>query len=345
MDRVLEIGGFAAGYCGRLFVRGGADVVRVDLDARATAWAGQEAMDLYLHAGKRVVGPATPDLVEKLAGAADVVVCEAGSADEIDALGFDAWAAPVKVAITPFGRTGPKRNWHATPSVILAMGGYTQLMGDPQRAPLNLPGHFVEFQTGTLAYTSINACRLADERNTIDLSMLETLMAMSQFTTVRWHCAGEVRSRHGSDFWYVVPSNLFACRDGWVYINVVPSFWDPLTIFLDRPELLLDPRFGDNDARMQNRDALHAIVAGVLRNLPKDEIIARAGECRIPVGVVQSFDDVLDDPHLAYRAFFERLEMDGQSALHSPAVPYRINGEPRRAWSGPSNVAAQEVAW
>ena len=30
MDRVLEIGGFAAGYCGRLFVQGGAEVVRIE---------------------------------------------------------------------------------------------------------------------------------------------------------------------------------------------------------------------------------------------------------------------------------------------------------------------------
>ena len=30
MDRVLEVGGYAAGYCGRLFAQSGHEVVRVE---------------------------------------------------------------------------------------------------------------------------------------------------------------------------------------------------------------------------------------------------------------------------------------------------------------------------
>jgi len=331
MERVLEIGGVAAGYCGRIFVRAGADVVRVEAGMRDPAWVSDTAMDVYLHAGKRSVGQMSAPLLQELAAAADVVVCEASNADAIDALGFDGWSTPLKLAITPFGRTGPKRNWQASANVILAMGGYTQLMGDPGRAPLSLPGHYVEFQTATLGYMALNACQLDGQNNTIDLAMLESLMALSQFTTVRWHCVSEVRSRHGSDFWFVVPSNLFACSDGWVYINVVPNFWDPFTVFINRPELLMDPRFADNDLRMQHRDALHAITAAALADLSKQELVARAEECRIPLGVVQSFDDVLADPHLAARDFFEQVQDSEGVTWRSPGLPFQINRESRRS--------------
>ena len=212
MDRVLEIGGYAAGFCGRLFAQRGFEVVRVESPAAMPAWVSQQAMNLYLHAGKRRLQTTDPGLIAELAARADVVVAEAADADAVDALGIDDWRTPVKVAITPFGRSGPKRNWQATPHVLLAMGGYTNLMGDQGRAPLSLPGHYVEFQSGGFAFAVANACRLGDERNSIDIGMLEVVMALSQFTTVMWHCSGVVRSRHGSDFWSVVPTNLFPVR-------------------------------------------------------------------------------------------------------------------------------------
>ncbi len=328
MDRVLEIGGHAAGYCGRLFAHTGADVVRAqlapELAAPAPAWASEAAMQLYLHAQKRHVAVNNLDLLADLAAAADVLVCEAETAQQLLDYGFDDWDTPVKVAITPFGRSGPKRNWRGPANVILAMGGYTYLMGDADKAPLNLPGHYVEFQTGTLAFASANACRYADVTNVVDLSMLETLMSLSQFTTVRWHCAGEIRTRHGSDFWFVVPSDLFACVDGWVYLNIVPTFWDPLTVFLEKPELLIDERFASNDLRMQHREALHAIVAQVFAPLSKAEISARAEQCRIPLGVVQTLGEVLADPHLAARQFFVELQDQHGHSWQSPGVPFSV---------------------
>ena len=326
MDRVLEIGGYAAGFCGRLFVQRGYDVVRVESPVAPPAWVSRQALDLYLHAGKRRVQTVEPGLIAELAAQADVVVAEAESADAMAALGIDDWPVPVKVAITPFGRTGPKRNWQATPHVLLAMGGYTNLMGDPGRAPLSLPGHYVEFQSGAFAFVAANASRLAAEPASIDIGMLEVVMALSQFTTVMWHCGGVVRSRHGSDFWSVVPTNLFRCADGWVYINIVPTFWDAFAVFLQMPELLVDERFVGNEKRMLNRDALHDLIAQALARQDKAEIQRRAEECRIPLGVVQSFADVLADRHLGERDVWQHIE-GADVSVRSPRPPWRIHGE------------------
>ena len=284
------------------------------------------ANDAFLHAGKRRVAGLAKETIAKLAERADVVVCEAATADAITALGYETWQATVKVALTPFGLTGPKCNWQATPHTLLAMGGYTYLIGDAEQAPLSLPGHYVEFQTGALAHAAANACLLAGTRDNVDISMLETVMSLSQFTTVRWHCAGEIRTRHGSDFWFVVPSELFACTDGWAYVNIVPTFWDAFTVFIDKPELLVDERFATNDLRMDNRDALHAITAEVFAGLSKAELMARAEACRVPLGVVMTLDDVLDDPHLAARHSWEKVELADGSEVKVPASPSRMFG-------------------
>ena len=326
MERVLEIGGYAAAYCGRLFAQAGADVLRIEQGQPPPAWASTAAMDAFLHAGKKRVQLDGAARLGPLAERADIVIVEAPGAAALADMQFDAWPTPVKVAITPFGRTGPKRNWQATPNVLLAMGGYTRIMGDADRAPLTLPGHYLEFQSGAFAYTAANAARLASRSMAFDIGMFEVVMALSQFTTVLWHCAGEIRQRHGSDFWSVAPSNLFRCRDGWVYINIVPAFWESFTVFLDQPELLLDERFGSNGGRMQHRETLHAIVASFMASRTRAEVDARAAECRVPVGVVQTFADVLDDPHLAARGFWQTLPGGECAGLLSPRGGFRIHG-------------------
>jgi len=120
---------------------------------------------------------------------------EADGAAAIKTAGFDDWSAPVRVALTPFGRTGPLCDAPATASTLLALGGYTAIAGDPDRAPLTLPGHYVEFQSGGYAFAAANAARLAGERHAIDIGMLEVIASLSQFTTVLWSCKGEIRQR------------------------------------------------------------------------------------------------------------------------------------------------------
>jgi crotonobetainyl-CoA:carnitine CoA-transferase CaiB-like acyl-CoA transferase len=323
-ERILEIGHFAAGYCGRQFVHAGCDVVRIEPSAPAPGWVSAAASDRFLHAGKQRLTTGDPQLVAELAASAAVVVAEAESADALDALGFDRWTTPVRVAITPFGRTGPKRDWRATPHTLLAMGGYTRLMGDPGRPPLSLPGHYLEFQAGQYAYVAANACRIAGEQNSIDIGMLETLLSLSQFTTVLWHCRREVRSRHGNDFWALCPVNLFRLRDGWAHVNVVPDFWDAFTVFLDRPKLAIDERFTTNERRLAHRDTLNELIAGILIDLTRADAEARAATARVPVGVVKTFDEVLDDPHLAQRRYWQTVvDADGR-AVRSPGPAWRI---------------------
>ena len=182
-DRVLEIGHHAAGYCGKLFAHAGYEVVRVEPSGRAPAWASEQALELFLHAGKRRLRGVDSATLSALADAADVVIVEAAGADALADAGFEDWRTPVRVTITPYGATGPRRNDPATPHTLLAEGGYTYLMGDADRAPLSLPGHYLEFQSGTLAFVAANAARLSGSAARIDIGMLEVVMMMSQFTT------------------------------------------------------------------------------------------------------------------------------------------------------------------
>ncbi len=320
--RVLEFGGLAAGFCGRLFRHGGAEVIRIEgvVPSVTDAWVSQGAVDAFLHAGKQRVAFRGRDQLLELAGSVDVVVAE-GMPEELEALGWDAIDS-IRVAITPFGMTGPRRQWHASASVLLAMGGYTYLMGDPGRAPLTLPGHYTEFQSGQYAYIGTSACLYEGQDHSLDVSMLEVVLSLSQMTTVMWSCNGDVRSRHGSSFGILYPINLFPCADGWFHVNVVPHFWGPFTQMLGRPDLEDDVRFASSRGRIDNKDELDRIIFESLGHRTKAEVQKLGEQARVPTGVLQEIDEVLADPHLAERNVW--CDING---MQSPSLAYRFDGD------------------
>ena len=328
MTRVLELGGFAAGFCGRLFVHAGAEVVRIDgaLTPVTDAWVSERAMDIFLHTGKRRERFTDAAALRRLTADADVVVAE-GMPDALEALGWESLDG-IRVAITPFGMTGPRRQWHASAAVLQAMAGQTYLMGDPGAAPLTLPGHYTEYQSGQYGYIAAAACHHAisksgaSPRRSIDISMLETLLSLSQMTTVMWTCSGRVRMRHGSNYGVLYPANLFPCADGWFHITATARFWGAFTRMLERPELEHDPRFATSPARTENQEALDEIIFEVLGDKTRAEIQRLGEAARVPTGALKDLDEVLADPHLAARDFWRTVD-----GVRVPSLGFRFRDE------------------
>lgn len=343
--RVLELGEqVAAGYCGRLYMQWGADVVRID-----TPQAGDRecdtALDTYLHAGKRRVGldvgtSAGRDLLSRLAARCELLVTDMAPAalDKLDWLSLgEAHHPSVKVSITPFGLSGPYRDWQAHGPVILAMGGYTTLMGDPDRAPLTLPGHYVEYQAAQYAYVASlsafiqqrqtpAATHPAPERQIVEVSLLETVLSLSQMTTVMWTYKGVMRCRHGNDWQNTHPLTLYPCKDGWFAVAAVPTFWEAFTEMIRRPGLKTDARFSTNDQRLANRRELDAIVKDAVADLTMAELLERGQrQCRVPVGTMSDMAELLKDPHLDARQFWQVLvDASGRTlTTPGPAFHYR----------------------
>jgi crotonobetainyl-CoA:carnitine CoA-transferase CaiB-like acyl-CoA transferase len=336
--RVLELGGAAAGYAGRLFVHLGAEVVRLsEPEPDAGTYEGMlaQAQSLYLHGGKQLRRDIGGPLAVATAAAIgdttpfDIVIVESSPA-ELASRNWHEVPAKVRVAITPFGLDGPACDWQATGSVLLAMGGYTALTGDPGRAPLTLPGHYAEYQGGQYAYLTALATwlavrdgRMAAER-TIDVSMWEAVLSLSQFTTVLWTFSRKIRARHGNDWENLAPLSLFPCADGWFVVNIVPNFWKPFTLMLDRPELLLDPRFVTNDSRMVNKKELHQIISETLGHRTMAELLELGQRhARVPTGTALSLQQVLDDEHLRARGAWEVVTTRDGSDVRVPAIPFR----------------------
>ncbi len=341
--RVLEFGpGRAAAYCGKLFALWGADVLRIEptRPSDAQTSATEQALQLHLHANKRIMplDYGTPEGCAALVDwmlASDIVVTDESPA-VLDALGWQVLGEcdgpTALVSITPFGLSGPYRHWQATDASLLALGGYSFLMGDPGRAPLTVPGNYVSYQAGQFAYVAARAVELSASSGMrprmIEVSMLETVASLSQFTTLMWTYRGRIRSRHGNHWEDIHPISLYPCRDGWFEVNVVPGFWPAFTEMLGQPQLRDDPRFATNEARMQHKSELDEIIVAALGHYSVDEILDLGQRrFRVPTGALRRMSDLLDDPHLAERGLWQPMEIEPGKTVLVCASAFRYKGE------------------
>ena len=351
--RVLELSDRdeSAAYCGKLFARWGADVTRVEGRERAPS---PQPLDLYLHRGKQRVTLDARDAagrarLDALAAQSDILITDL-SPRELDAIGVETLGAAsprlVRVSITPFGLSGPYRDYEATASTLLALGGYTVLMGDPGRAPLTMPGNYAYYQAADFAFVAAQAAQLAAERGApparlIEVSVLEALATLHQFTDTMWLANGIVRSRHGNRWENLCPTTLLPCGDGWFGMNVLQTFWLPFAHWIGRPEWS-EPEhpLATNAGRMQHEDLVEDAIVEAVRGLTRRELFREGQETwRVPVGHAVQLGELLDDPHLAHRRFFETLNeqrgADG-APLRAPGSPFRFAGEsPATAGAAP----------
>ncbi len=321
--RVLEVGRDegGAGYCGKLFARWGADVTRIDLPAETV----EEGLRAYLHLQKR---PAELEELSALLGEADVLISDLAPA-EVERMGLDRAAVPVKVFITPFGRVDPHRDAPASAATLLARGGYTFLSGDPGRAPLTMPGRYPYYQAGSYAYVAALSHLIAGSQDvTVDVSVLETVVSLHQFTDTFWTFQQIVRSRHGNRWQNLCPTTLLPCADGWLAVNVVPNFWSSFALWVGGPELADDESLALNDQRMLRQDEVESYAIEAFRDRGSFELFREGQEAwRVPVGYVPSLTELLSDPHLLARDSWQSVRI-GERFVQMPGTPFRIDGEP-----------------
>jgi crotonobetainyl-CoA:carnitine CoA-transferase CaiB-like acyl-CoA transferase len=347
---VIEIGGSPAGaYAGKLFAELGADVVKIepaggDALRRRDSADGIEsgALFAYLNTSKRslVLDLLAADgrrELERLAAVADVLIESSSPGPLVPR--SDSIVAPrlVRALISPFGRSGPYHRWKSTEITDDALGGHLYLNGHRHREPLQRPGHHAAYQAGVQAAIGAVAALYARHRSgrgqTVEVTHLDGLASLHQFTTVMWMHARYKLGRDGNrQTGHYHPVGAYPCKDGWVCLAMPIS--DMLLPFLEEAglhEIAADPRFADDFARGARKEEFDAAIAPWLAEHTVAEVVAVGLRAHAPIGPVLSCLDLLDDAHLAARDFLRPVRV-GDRVLRYPRGPFTIDGrEPRLA--------------
>ena len=345
--------GVAGPFCGRMLAAFGADVIKVeppegDRTRRPDRVSGPRlpnvsdpeasALYLYLNMGKRGValdrrsadGAAA---FSRLLEGADVLIDDERAVDSPLPDGM------IRASLSPFGSTGPYARWRSSPLVSLALGGFLYLSGDEDREPLMIPGYQSEYLAGLHAYSGV-LMALCDRDRTgagraVEVSEIETLAALHQFTTVMHTYGGLVRRRHGARWenqggYGRYPITVLPCKDGYVsYAVSTEGQWELLFPMIGRPELLEEPRFATFVERRERADEIDAILIDWMKDKTRHEIFQlAAGSWSEPAAPLLELDEVLADPQLAHRRFFAKIDHPNAGTLTYPTAPFKMSLTP-----------------
>ena len=121
------------------------------------------------------------------------------------------------------------------------MSGYAFITGKPNRTPLQGGGPWCSYVAGTTAavgaLSAARANRFSKQSEIVDVSVLEAMAALHQWSFVLYTHQGVVKQRSGN---YHAeshhPLGLLACKDGWVAIAVsLAQQWENFCLAIEQP--------------------------------------------------------------------------------------------------------------
>ena len=349
--RALELGGHvSAPFCARLLADYGADVIKIeppgvgDAARRMGPFAGDAPHPdksipfLYLNTNKRgiTLDPATTagaGMLAELLETADVLVenypphDRPASCLEVGQLA-EQYPHLIITSITPFGQTGPYRDFAATDIVTTAISGLMYHSGDSDREPLRnalRQSFYVAGINGAVATTAALFQRLfTGMGQSIDVSTVECLASHLVQAVPYYSYMGAIKGRRpvrGSGFEELMPA-----RDGYVIPSVQGSQpWSAVAELIGVPELQ-DERFASGSGRIEFGEEIHDLLIKGLAQWDRKALHQASGERRLVFGMAQDAGDLNECPHLRERDFFRMVDHPVAGPANYPGMGPRLSG-------------------
>jgi crotonobetainyl-CoA:carnitine CoA-transferase CaiB-like acyl-CoA transferase len=294
-----------------------------------------------------------------------------GASFVIDDIGLDALGElelderTIHVSVTTFGSGGPRSTWRGKEFIASAMGGALRVTGEPDQPPVKEAGDACTFHADMVAAAGALSAHYA--RGThgrgqhVDVSVQQVAMSRNYNGVLVWQFDRRKLHRAGGALAYgrATVRAIWKLADGWCFHSLMTGRLgapanQALSDWIDEVGMA-NPMRG-TDWLAYNRSTLPAetraewerAIADFFASRTKAEIATEGRRRGINACVVQEPADVLADPHLAARGFFDTADglperfaaiREGRPAARPPAV--RAGARP-----GPlSGVRVLDFAW
>ncbi|MCG6533384.1 MAG: CoA transferase [Syntrophales bacterium LBB04] len=356
--KILEYSDFISGpFCAKLMADLGAEVIKVeppggDRARRSGPFPGdiphpeKSGLFLYLNTNKLGItldpGSATGSRIFKqLVRDADILI-ENNPPSAMKTLGLEYESLSqinprlVMTSISPFGQSGPYRNYRANNLVSMQMSGiayYTPgAVDNPEmEPPLKGGGHQADFVAGIMAallgLAGVATRSLTGTGQHIDLSEHEAV------------AFNLLRDISGFSYDGIVPSrlksqnrgfgNFVPCRDGYVQLYTVDDRqWKGFVEAMGDPVWAKDERYGNAFSRIANWESLEKNVVEWTRRHRKEDIYHALQSRHASCGPVNTMEEVLGSKQLESRGFFIEIDHPDAGRFTYPGAPCRLSETP-----------------
>ncbi len=360
--KVVECCNFVSGpYCTKLLADLGAEVIKIEPPG-----VGDEArrrgpflhdiphpdlsgLFLYLNTNKlgitlNLSSATAKTIFKRLIASADILV-EDRPPGKMKGLGlvYDTFKEVnprlIMTSITPFGQTGPYRDYKAYYlNTFHASGaGYLLPSGSPNldREPVKGPGLIGDYDAGlSAAVATLGALYWRGASGLgqyIDISKQEALMALDKVDISRFYDEGKSPNRGPKGR----PSHgLIRSKDGGYLLLLVgpkrDNQWEGLVKVMGNPEWTKDEKFSTEEKRSEHEVELREHLAEWARDYTADEIFHAMQNGKLPAAAVNSPEELLSSPQIEARGFLVEIDHPVAGKLKYPSRPYHFSKTPWR---------------
>jgi formyl-CoA transferase len=353
---VLDLTRVRAGpTCVRQLADWGANVIKIEMPERGPdghALGGPRAGSDFqnLHRNKRSMTlnlKATEgrEILLRLVERADVVV-ENFRPDVKERLkiGYEDLEAVnpriVLASISGFGQDGPYAGRPGFDQIAQGMGGLMSVTGLPGQGPVRVGIPVADLCAGLFAAQGILVALLERETSGkgqwIQTSLLQAQVFMLDFQAARWLVDHEVPKQAGNNHPTSIPTGVFTTTDGHINVAVAgQEIWRRFCRAIGHEELIENPAYAAPADRSQNRDALNADLAAILRRRSSAQWIELLNQAGVPCGPINTIDQVFADPQVRHLGLAQGVRSHERGDIELVGQPVIMSRTPSRIRTPP----------
>tara|TARA_B100001123_G_C15345128_1_gene1036677 strand:- start:13088 stop:14311 length:1224 start_codon:yes stop_codon:yes gene_type:complete len=239
----------------------------------------------------------------------------------------------IMCSISAYGQTGPYSTRPGFGPLVEALGGVTELTGDPNSTPVQTRYMIADNIAADKAVGAICAS-LFDRTRTgkgqcIDISLLDCIVEGDEATLQHylWSKGEKKLTRRGKTDDTVVPFGIFQISDRHIAIHcATDENWGKLCNAINRMDWLTDERFSNLENRRINRKDIYGFLNEWFSK--KNDAIKTVKYLQqngVPCELAQRVDEVAEDPQINSRNMFVEKEIPGLGTKKIVNVAYKIN--------------------
>ena len=256
----------------------------------------------------------------------------------------------IMLRMPSYGTFGPYAMYMGNGGTTEPMSGISSLLGYRDGPPMNSGVMHTDPVAGMFGYASLMIALHHRNRTgrgqLIDLSQQETSVHLIARQVMEHTLTGNTPARQGNRDDLMAPHGNFPCHgdDSWVAITVrSDAEWVRLCEVMDRRDLAADPRYADLLGRQGHVADLERAVSEWTSGQDAYAVTARLQAVGIPSAPVLKAAEVLENPQLKARGFFDEVTHPDTGTYQHAGTPWRLANSPRRPRSPAPTLGQHSV--
>ncbi len=252
----------------------------------------------------------------------------------------------VYTSISGFGDSGPDSHRPAYDIIAQARGGIMSITGEEEGEPTRVGASIGDIAAALFAVTgtlsALLVARGGGGGQRVDISMLDSQVALLENAIARYTVTGEVPAPLGNRHPSITPFSTFKTRDRPIVVAAGNDrLFGRLCHVLGLPHLLEDERFKDNEGRTESERELYPLLQEVFIKRPSSHWLKVLDEEKIPSSPIQDIAMVLDDPQVKARKMIREMELPLGESLPVAGTPLKFSETPCEEMVTPPRLGEQ----